>query len=149
MEATVRQRDEELANKQQELEDSMFSTPRSESAFWILNVFILLPRSLCLVKKILKTYREDGRRLSTEAQEAIDEAHVDVQARVVTRRQEGGYSLEELEAERDELNASLECMINISPAVLEAYKKRKGEVSSHSLSISTRLFSLILSFLVF
>lgn len=52
--------------------------------------------------------------------------------------------MEELEAERDELNASLECMINISPAVLEAYKKRKGEVSSHSL----RIYSLVLADLV-
>jgi len=87
------------------------------------------------VKKILKTYREDGKRLLADAEESIEEANEDISARIVARRKEGQDKLEELEAERDELNASLECMINISPAVLEAYKKRKGEVSFSSFFI--------------
>ena len=94
--------------------------------FIIQSILIALSFFAQTVKKILKTYREDGKRLLADAEESIEEANEDIKTRIVARRREGQNRLEELEAERDELNASLECMINISPAVLEAYKKRKG-----------------------
>jgi chromosome segregation ATPase len=65
-----------------------------------------------------------------DAEAAIEESTKTVHDRVMERREQGAiHDLDKLESEREEINAKLECMLTISPAVLEAYKKRKGEIA--------------------
>ncbi|GAA5873376.1 hypothetical protein JCM16303_001107 [Sporobolomyces ruberrimus] len=101
MEALVRERDEELEARTRELEE---------------------------VQGVLSALIKDGKTLMKEAESAIEESSDDVKIRVTERRQQGIQDIDTLEGERDELNAKIDCMMTINPGVLEAYKKRKGEI---------------------
>ncbi|GAA5860547.1 hypothetical protein JCM1840_000294 [Sporobolomyces johnsonii] len=102
MESVVRERDEELETKMGEWE--AIKLAHSE-----------------LVK--------DGKKLQKEAEEAIDQADENIKAKVMERRQEEEPDYGALCDERDEISANLDCMLAISPAVLDGYKKRKTEIT--------------------
>ncbi|GAA5924107.1 DNA repair ATPase SMC5 [Sporobolomyces koalae] len=86
-----------------------------------------MKRELEEVNKLLKELVAEGRRLAQEADEATVED--ELKERVTQRRRDGGITVDGLETEKDEISAKLDCMIAISPAVLEQYKKRKDEIA--------------------
>jgi hypothetical protein len=95
------------------------------------------------VKVQFRDLRDEGKALQQEATNALDGADEEIIQEVQRRRQEDTPDLEQLEGERDEINAKLDCMISVSDAVVEAYKKRKGEVSFRTPLLSlSRLTSL-------
>ncbi|GAA6011423.1 hypothetical protein JCM11491_002778 [Sporobolomyces phaffii] len=102
MELVVRERDEEFETKSRQLEQ---------------------------LKKELKQMITEGKQLMVDAETAIENSTDEVKERVHERRRQGLPRLDELDVERDGIKAKLQCMISISPAVLEAYEKRKSEIT--------------------
>ena len=125
MEALVRERDEELEERTAEYNEGEHSEPRL-SRFQSSDRRPLFDNA---AKKAVKTLTARAKELVNEAEGARLEADQETQAGLEERREDGIKSLEVYEAEREDIVAKLDCMIAISPAVLEAYKKRKGEVS--------------------
>ncbi|CEQ39122.1 SPOSA6832_00604 [Sporobolomyces salmonicolor] len=102
MESVVRERDEELETKMGEWEAT---------------------------KIVYSSLVKDGKKLQKEAEEAIDQADDNIKAKVMERRQEEELDYGALCDERDQISANLDCMLAISPSVLEGYKKRKTEIT--------------------
>ncbi|GAA6029928.1 hypothetical protein JCM8097_009173 [Rhodosporidiobolus ruineniae] len=103
MEAMVREKDQELLDKQQELEQ---------------------------VKAAVQALRAQALEVQRVAEQANQDATDEIRDRAQERRQEhGDASVDELERERDQLESNLSCMANVSPQVLEAYNRRKNEIA--------------------
>ncbi|GAA5857620.1 hypothetical protein JCM8547_004301 [Rhodosporidiobolus lusitaniae] len=115
MEAMVRDKDEELDAKRKELEE---------------------------IKLTVSALSKEGKALLAMATEAQDEASEDVRDRVMERRNEKTEALVDLENERDEVQSNLNCMQSVSPVVLEAYNKRKGEIAEQEGKLNTAQESL-------
>lgn len=76
--------------------------------------------------------------MKKQAEDALKEADEPTREAVEDRRRQADQdTMEELEAKRDEITAKLDCMISVSPAVVEAFKKRKDEVSYFYLFLYT------------
>ncbi|GAA6064062.1 hypothetical protein JCM10212_007036 [Sporobolomyces blumeae] len=109
MEAVVRERDQELADKIAELEE---------------------------LKVRYKDMVKDGKRLAAEAEEAITECSEEIKERILERRQNEELNLNRLLDEAAEITANLDCMISISPTVLEQYQRRKVEIAEYTRQLT-------------
>lgn len=77
----------------------------------------------------MKAALVEGKKLYESANAALEDADEEVSVRVKTRQKEDTLGPHpELVDELSELDAQLGCMGAVSPIVLEAYNKRKGEV---------------------
>ncbi|GAA5914217.1 hypothetical protein JCM6882_004753 [Rhodosporidiobolus microsporus] len=106
MQAVVKEKDQELVNKQKELDEAKIQ---------------------------VAALRDEGHVLLAIANQAQEEASGELEDRVLARKGDNfeAISIDELEQERDQLQSNLNCMTSVSPVVLEAYNKRKGEISEY------------------
>ncbi|GAA5826271.1 hypothetical protein JCM11251_007234 [Rhodosporidiobolus azoricus] len=103
METMVKEKDQELVDKQKELEE---------------------------VKFTVSALAVEGKELLAIAEQANTDAEDEIRERALKRREDDpDVSIETLEEERDQLQSNLNCMASVSPVVLEAYNKRKAEIA--------------------
>ncbi|BGP13190.1 Structural maintenance of chromosomes protein 5 [Rhodosporidiobolus nylandii] len=105
MESMVREKDEELVEKQEELEQ---------------------------VKTIVSALAQEGKQYLQAAEEANAAASEEVKQLVRDRRDENGdEDIDALDTARTEIQSNLDCMANVSPQVLQQYNKRKAEIADY------------------
>ncbi|GAA5978970.1 hypothetical protein JCM10908_002752 [Rhodotorula pacifica] len=71
---------------------------------------------------------QQGKHLKAVAEERINSLSSDLRDRVETRREED-IPLAQLQDEKTDIETNLNCMQAVSPAVLEAFKKRQREIA--------------------
>jgi DNA repair exonuclease SbcCD ATPase subunit len=136
MSSSALEKDQEIRDKQAELEESESILPSSLISLAEIDQF---PLSLAVSARTSQLYQK-AKRVMEEADQALNGADEDVSAEVAAYRQANDLDLEELSARHSASEAQLALTAPIQASVLEAHEKRKKEVrcSLSTLSPSPR-----------
>lgn len=128
MDVMTEERDEQIESKKQELATGPLHRLKiSVPPLLIASIDLFGPRLVGTVQAEYAMLVQSGKQLKAVAEDRINSLTPALRDRVETRRAED-LPLAQLQDDRTDIETNLNCMQAVSPAVLEAFKKRQREV---------------------
>lgn len=135
MDVMTEERDEEIEAKRQELATGpSFKRLDFCSPLPLATIDLFASRLESTVQAEYVMLVQSGKQLKAVAEDRINSLTPALRDRVETRREED-LPLAQLQDDRTDLETNLNCMQAVSPAVLEAFKKRQREVRPPKASL--------------